>query len=78
MAVLPAEDGVLSGVSTAKMYDFKANDNPSKGATQPSEDLPTSGVLTSPNYPNEYPNSLQFTRTIRVPKGNIIAIQFTG
>ena len=50
----------------------------SKGATQPSEDLPTSGVLTSPNFPNRYTDSLQLTQTIRVPKGNIIVIQFTG
>ena len=49
-----------------------------KGATQPSEDLPTSGVLTSPNYPRSYSDNLQLTQTIRVPEGNIIVIQFTG
>merc|ERR1719341_1017900 len=46
-------------------------------ASEPREDQPTSGVMTSPNYPEKYPNDVHLTRTIVVPKGNIIAMQLT-
>ena len=36
------------------------------------------GVVTSPNYPDEYPNDLQNTTTIKVEKGMIIALKFTA
>ena len=41
------------------------------------ESLPTSGVMTSPNYPSNYPNSLHQRKTIQVAKGNIVNIHFT-
>ena len=41
------------------------------------EEQPTSGVLTSPNYPEAYPNNLQFVQKIQVPEGNTIWIRFT-
>ena len=36
----------------------------------------TNGILTSPNYPNGYPNNEDYTQTIRVPEGNTIRIEF--
>ena len=36
------------------------------------------GVVTSPNYPDKYPNDLQNTTTIGVEKGMIIALKFTA
>ena len=41
------------------------------------ESLPTSGILSSPNYPANYPNDLHQRKTIQVAKGNIINIHFT-
>ena len=38
----------------------------------------TTGEVTSPNYPNNYPNGLNKTQTIRVEKGLIISLQFTA
>ena len=38
----------------------------------------TPGVVTSPNYPNNYPNDLQQTNTIEVEEGLIVAMQFTA
>ena len=38
---------------------------------------PTSGVLTSPNYPEEYPNNLNLVQKIEVPEGNTIWVRFT-
>jgi len=43
----------------------------------PEEEQPTSGVLTSPNYPERYPNDLQLVQKIQVPEGNTIWIRFT-
>ena len=40
------------------------------------ESLPKSGVLTSPNYPERYPNSHDSTQTIQVAEGKIIRITF--
>ena len=40
--------------------------------------LPTSGEMTSPNFPSsEYPNDLHLTRIIKVAEGSIIKIHFT-
>merc|ERR1712172_468350 len=41
------------------------------------ESLPTSGVMTSPSYPSDYPNNLHQRKTIQVAKGNIVNIHFT-
>ena len=38
---------------------------------------PTSGVLTSPNYPEDYPNNLDLVHEIQVPEGNTIWLRFT-
>ena len=72
----PGEVGGSSGVSTKSQ---KANnDYLLKGAGEPGEEAPaTSGALTSPNYPQRYPNDAKITDTITVPRGNIIIMQFT-
>ena len=36
------------------------------------------GVVTSPNYPDKYPNDLRNTTTIKVVKGMIVALKFTA
>ena len=41
------------------------------------ESLPTSGEMTSPNFPSDYPNNLHERKTIEVAKGNVINIHFT-
>ena len=41
------------------------------------ESLPTSGVMTSPNFPSNYPNDLHQRKTIEVAKGNVVNIRFT-
>ena len=41
------------------------------------ESLPTSGEMTSPNFPANYPNDLHERKTIEVAKGNVINIHFT-
>jgi len=41
------------------------------------ESLPTSGEMTSPNFPSDYPNDLHERKTIEVAKGNVINIHFT-
>ena len=38
----------------------------------------TTGVVMSPNYPNNYPNGLQQTNTIEVDEGLVIEMQFTA
>ena len=38
---------------------------------------PKSGVLTSPNYPEDYPNNLDLVQRIQVPEGNTIWIRFS-
>ena len=40
--------------------------------------LPTAGVVTSPNYPDNYPNNLERTDTIQVGEGLIISLQFSA
>ena len=39
---------------------------------------PRSGALTSPNYPEKYPNDINVTQTIRVPEGKRIKMLFTN
>ena len=41
------------------------------------ESTPESGVLTSPNFPERYPNNLDSVQTIQVAEGKIIKISFT-
>ena len=41
-------------------------------------DLPTTGVLTSPNFPERYFNNLDQVQKIQVPEGNTIWIRFTN
>ena len=36
------------------------------------------GVVTSPNYPDDYPNSLLKTEWIEVEEGLILSLQFTA
>ena len=40
-------------------------------------DLPTTGVLTSPNFQERYPHDLNQVQKIQVPEGNTIRIRFT-
>ena len=40
--------------------------------------LLATGVVTSPNYPGNYPNDLEKTETIQVEKGLIISLHFTA
>merc|ERR1712179_39457 len=35
------------------------------------------GIVSSPNFPNYYPNRLQITETIKVDEGLVISLQFT-
>ena len=41
------------------------------------ESLPTNGVMTSPNFPADYPNDLHQRKTIQVAEGNVLNIHFT-
>ena len=41
------------------------------------ESLPTSGSLSSPNFPSNYADDLHERKTIEVAKGNVINIHFT-
>ena len=45
---------------------------------QSREILFVAGVVTSPNYPVNYPNNLLKTETIQVEEGLIVLIQFTA
>ena len=40
--------------------------------------LPTSGEMSSPNFPTNYPNDLHERKTIKVAKGYVIKIHFTN
>ena len=40
-------------------------------------ELATSGVLTSPNFPERYLDRLDIVKKIQVPEGNTIRIRFT-
>ena len=41
------------------------------------ERLFLTGVVTSPNYPEEYPDNLRMTDKIQVEQGLVIIVQFT-
>ena len=43
-----------------------------------SPDFPESGVLTSPEYPDNYPDNLNLTQTIQVTAGKKVKIWFTN
>ena len=48
-----------------------------RGSSSLSEgEQPTSGVLTSPNYPERYPDNIELVQKIQVPEGNTIWIRF--
>ena len=48
------------------------------GSSRPvEEELPTSGVLTSPDYPERYDNDMDVVQWIEVPEGNTIWMQFS-
>merc|ERR1719365_55796 len=42
------------------------------------EIMPKSGVLTSPNYPNSYPNDHHSTQTVEVEEGKVIRYRWTS
>ena len=42
------------------------------------KDLFVTGVVTSPNYPGDYPHKLKQTHTIQVEQGLILSLQFTA
>ena len=42
------------------------------------ESLPKSGVLTSPNYPEHYPNNHDSTQTVQVAEGKTIRYVWTN
>merc|ERR1719500_732127 len=44
----------------------------------PAEGCGSEGEVTSPNYPNNYPNGLLKTETIQVEEGLILSLQFTA
>ena len=49
----------------------------STGMVGDEESLPKRGVLTSPNYPERYPESHDSTQTITVAEGKTIRLQWT-
>ena len=36
------------------------------------------GIINSPNYPDNYPNNIQKTETIKVEEGLVLSLQFTA
>ena len=40
--------------------------------------LKATGVITSPNHPDEYPNNINKTETIEVESGKILRLEFTS
>ena len=57
--------------------DFKKVSIIFSGSSPAEGEKPTSGVLTSPNYPAEYPNNVDLVQKIEVPEGNSIRMRFT-
>merc|ERR1712192_342071 len=49
----------------------------SSSSSSEEEQQPTSGVLTSPNYPDRYPDNSELVQKIQVLEGNTIWIRFT-
>merc|ERR1719341_1727686 len=65
----PSTKGSVSGQ--------KACGAPGALSEEPEQPEQTSGHLTSPNFPANYPNRLHERKTIEVAKGNVIKIHFT-
>ena len=42
------------------------------------KNVPATGNVSSPNYPDNYPNSVRKTETIQVEQGLILSLQFTA
>ena len=42
------------------------------------QETPTTGVVTSPNHPGNYPNYFAKTETIQVKQGSVILLQFAA
>ena len=40
--------------------------------------ISATGVVTSPNYPGNYPNNIRKTETIQVEEGLVLSLQFTA
>ena len=40
--------------------------------------LKATGVVTSPNHPDKYPNNLHKTETLEVESGKILRLEFTS
>ena len=76
MAVVLTEDGGSIGVS-AMPQGLLSLICVLTGTIGDEESTPKSGFLTSPNYPEYYPNSHDSTQTIQVTEGKIIKIMFT-
>ena len=56
---------------------FKYSSETVGGEVEGEETLSKFGVLTSPNYPQNYPNSHESSQEIRVAEGNTISMHFT-
>ena len=41
------------------------------------ERLLSTGIVTSPNYPDRYPDNLDITETVQVESGKVLRIEFT-
>merc|ERR1719295_2429104 len=74
---MKTSDQGRSPSTTGSMSGQKACGAPGALSEEPESLLPTSGLLTSPNYPAYYPNDLHERKTIQVAKGNIINIHIT-
>ena len=70
----PSTTGSFSGPKACGAPGNMEGDEPE--GEEP-ESLPTSGHLTSPNFPANYPLELHERKTIEVAKGNVIKIHFT-
>ena len=76
MAVVLTEDGGSIGVS-AMPQGLLSLICVLTGTIGDEESTSKSGFLTSPNFPDYYPNSHDSTQTIQVAEGKIIKITFT-
>ena len=64
-------------VAIVLKIDFKKLSIIISGSSPAEGEKPTSGVLTSPNYPYHYPNDFRDIKYIRVPEGNTIWMRFS-